>query len=120
MDKNFLLDDTGDVVISNNEIQMVSGDELIRQTLKSVLSTNKGEWFLNEGEGIQFKNIFVKNPLEEEIKSEIFDGLLQIDDTFVLEFFEMNLDAVERLLTVKFTASNADGYTEQGVNSWEM
>lgn len=120
MEKGFLLDNTGDVVIRNNEIQMVSGDELVRQTLQSVLSTNKGEWFLNEDEGINFRNILVKNPSEDEIKNEIFNGLLQIDDTFLMESFNMSLDTSKRLLTVDFTAVNEDGQTVQGTNSWNM
>lgn len=120
MEKGFLLDEFGDVMIQNGEIQMVSGDALMRQTLKSILSTNKGEWFLNEEEGIQFRSILVKNPLEEEIKNEIFGGLLQIDDTFIMDSFDMDLHADTRLLTVHFTASNADGHTIQSDNSWEM
>lgn len=50
----------GDVVIENNEIQMVSDAELIRQTVETVLNTNKGEWFFDEDEGINFDNILGK------------------------------------------------------------
>ena len=55
----------GDVVIENGEIQMVSGAELTRQTVETVLGTNKGEWFFNADEGITFSNILGKKGLKE-------------------------------------------------------
>lgn len=59
--KGFQLDSNGDIVISGGHIQMVDGDELLRQTVQSVLGTNKGEWVLNTDEGIDFKNILGKH-----------------------------------------------------------
>lgn len=47
----------GDLVITNNEIELVEGNELKRQTIQSVLSTNKGEWFFDAEEGIDFQSI---------------------------------------------------------------
>lgn len=58
----------GDVVIENNEIQMISDAELIRQTVETVLNTNKGEWFFNADEGINFENILGK---KKKVKSTI-------------------------------------------------
>lgn len=57
--KGFMLSD-GDLVITNNEIVMTQGNELISQTIQCVLSTNKGEWIFDEEEGIDFDNIFGK------------------------------------------------------------
>lgn len=51
----------GDVAIENNIVQMTSGAELLRQTVETVLNTNKGEWWLNPDEGINFSNILGKN-----------------------------------------------------------
>ena len=64
--KGFMLDDNGDVVIKDRAIQMVEGNELTRQKVQSVLSTNKGEWPLNTEEGIAFKNILGKSRIEEK------------------------------------------------------
>lgn len=50
----------GDLVISNNEIEQVEGDELTVQTIQQVLSTNKGEWLFDAEEGINFDNILGK------------------------------------------------------------
>lgn len=58
--KGFALDEKGDLIIENNEIVMVNGNDLLKQNVKSVLSTNKGEWSLNVEEGINFNNILGK------------------------------------------------------------
>ena len=47
----------GDLVIENEKITMVEGTELTAQTIKYVLSTNRGEWQFDTEEGIYFKNI---------------------------------------------------------------
>lgn len=109
--KGFNLTDTGDVEIKNNKIVLLSGDELLRQTIEKVLNTNKGEWFGNEDEGITFQNILGKNIDEETIKNEILEGLLQIDSSFILSDFSMSLDENTRGLTVSFKATNEDGET---------
>lgn len=36
---------------------MIDGVDLINQTVKTVLGTNKTEWFLNVDEGIEFNNL---------------------------------------------------------------
>ena len=64
--KGFKLTSSGDVEIKNNQIQMIDGNELLRQTVECVLGTNKGEWFLNPDEGINFRNILGKRIPEQE------------------------------------------------------
>lgn len=44
----------------NHQIEMVEGAELTCQKIKTVLGTNKGEWFFDEEEGINFDNIIGK------------------------------------------------------------
>lgn len=58
--KGFALDERGDLIIENGVIQMVHGTDLTTQTLKSVLSTQKGEWFFNQDEGIEINEILGK------------------------------------------------------------
>lgn len=65
--KGFKLTSSGDVEIKNNQIQMIEGSELLRQKVECVLGTNKGEWFLNPDEGINFRNILGKRtPVQEQ------------------------------------------------------
>lgn len=104
--KGFELDQNGDVVI-NNDISMVSDIEHIGTMVRTILSTNKGEWFLNSEEGIAFENILKKNPDMDIIKNEIQKGLLQVDSSFVLE--EIECSEKDRNLVISFKARNADG-----------
>ncbi len=115
--KGFLLDGKGDIVISGNEIQMIDGNELLRQTVQTVEGTNKGEWFLNTEEGINFGTIFVKNPDFNAIRDEILSGLQQVDETFLLNSFEHTLDS-NRKLKITFSATNSSGQTVTGAQSY--
>ena len=64
----------GDVLIEKNEIQMISGAELLCQTVKSVLNTNKGEWYFDEDEGIEFSNILGKKaPIKTNDSTGIYE-----------------------------------------------
>lgn len=68
--KGFALDEHGDVLIANGEIQMINGTDLTVQTVKTVLSTNKGEWTFNENEGINFHNILGKKYTEPKTAND--------------------------------------------------
>ena len=45
---------------------------------------------------------------EEEVKSELLGALVQVDPSFILTNFRMELDSKSRKLTVYFKAENAD------------
>lgn len=109
--KGFALDSNGDLLIEGNRISMISGEDLIRQTVQTVLGTNKGEWSLNIDEGIDFSNILGKKKSDDIIKNEILQGLLQIDESFVLDSFSCEIDKINRKLVISFTARNGDGET---------
>lgn len=115
--KDFQLENN-DVKIKGNKIQMIAGDNLLSQKIQKVLSTNKGELFYNEDEGIDFRNILKKNTTEDEVKAEILDGLLQIDESFVLTEFNMQLDSSTRQLAVKFVAETSEGEAIEMETSW--
>lgn len=114
--KNFALDDKGDVLIKDNVIQMVDDTELICQTCQTVLGTNVKEWFLNENEGIKFRNILIKNPDFDVIRNEVKRGLLQVDSTFALDSFEYQVK--NRRLYISFSATNGVGTTVKGGQSY--
>lgn len=109
--KGFALDDNGDVIIQNNKNKIIQDTELIRQNIKTILSTNNNEWFLNTNEGINFNNILGKKKDDEIIKNEILQGIRQVDDTFVLESFNCDFDKKARKLKINFTARNSKGVT---------
>lgn len=109
--KGFKLTQAGDVEIKHNKIQMIADDELTRQTIQYLLSTNKGEWFGDESQGINFRNLLGKNVEDDTVKSEILDGLMQLNSTFAITDFSTERNAETRKLDVKFTATTADEET---------
>lgn len=116
--QGFKLNSNGDVVIENNSIVMVEGNELLRQQIESVLSTNKGEWVLNREEGITFSNVIGKGITEDMIRAEIQQGLLQVDSSFVLTFFEL-VPLDNRRYKVLFTAQTSNGEEISGTTYYE-
>jgi hypothetical protein len=118
--KGLLLDSKGDLVIKNHDIALTDGDNLVAQTVKMVLSTNKGEWSLNHEEGINFRNILGKAPVtsmannaqgyeEDLIKSEILQGLSQVDDTFFMTSCVTDIQKDTRTAHINFTAETDSG-----------
>ena len=55
---------------------------------------------------------------ENVIKSEIEQGIAQVDDTLTIDDFSCNVDKEKRHLKVFFTAKNPNGETVEIRNSW--
>ena len=100
------------------EIEMIDGNELLVQTVESVIGTNKGEWVINKDEGIHFKNLLGKKIDEEVIKNEVFQGLLQVDSSFFMTDFSVEIDAETRKLKIYFSAVNDNGEEVEGAHVW--
>ena len=116
----FALDESNDVLIKNNQIQMINGTELTKQTVQTVIGTNTGEWCLNENEGINFQNILGKhNPDDEIIKNEIEQGLSQVDSSFIITSFSTEFDSKLRKLDIVFQAENSEKVTVEIENTFE-
>ena len=79
--KGFALDEKGDLLIENGEIQLVHGAELTMQTIKSVLGTQKGEWFLNSDEGVNHNEILGKKRYASQNSA--------LDNQYIKEIGEM-------------------------------
>lgn len=111
--KTFQLDNYGDVVIKNGQIQMVKDMDLIAQTLKQVLNTNLGEWFGDEEEGIDYHVILTKNPNYELIEDTINTAIQQVADGLgiELETDHFTFEVKGRELTISLTIRNSE--TEQ-------
>ena len=58
-------------------------------------------------EGIDYAVLFKKNPSEDEIRVEIEEALMRLDETFAVTEFELVMDG--RHATITFQAINGDG-----------
>lgn len=77
--KCFALDESGDVVLNQNDIQMAQGTDLIMQKIRQVLRTNRGEWSFDEKEGIPVRKILKKNPNIAMIRDYVRSVIDQVD-----------------------------------------
>lgn len=117
--KGFKLTSDGDIQLTGGIIDMIDGDELTAQKCRTVLGTNKGEWFMNGNEGISFSSMLGKNITEDMQRSQIELGLRQVDDTFSLTEFSREFDNRTRRATIKFTATNKETVTVTGEQDYE-
>jgi hypothetical protein len=103
--KTFKLDQDGDVVIVDNQIQLVEGIELVAQTLRQVLGTNLGEWFGDSEEGIDFYVILTKNPNYDLVRDTIETAVQKTAESLEVELETDNFtfDLNGRNLTIAFT-----------------
>lgn len=73
----FRLDNKGDLIIQSGELQMVHQREELVQSLERILTTNKGEWFLDSNFGLDYPQIWGKGRTTAEIRNHITQALLQ-------------------------------------------
>jgi hypothetical protein len=115
----FALDKNGDVLIENNEISIAVGDSLLQQKVLSVLRTNRGEWFFDYDQGIDFDNLLGKGVGEELARYEVERGLAQVDSTFAITEFTYEEDKTNRKAMVSFKAQNESGEKVGGEITWD-
>lgn len=112
--KTFKIDLNGDVVITGGKIEMVSGVELILQTLRQVLNTNLKEWFGDEEEGIDHSVILTKNPNYDLIQDTINTAVAKVAEQLEIELETDNFtfENVDRKLKIDFEISLETGESE--------
>lgn len=116
--KGFAMDENGDLLIENGVISIVTGDELLRQKVWTVLHTNLEEWFFDWEQGIDFDNLIGKGVGEELARYEIERGLAQVDETFAVTEFGYIADNVARKATITFKAQTESGEEVGGEFTW--
>jgi phage baseplate assembly protein W len=75
--KTLLLNQEGDFVLEQGSFLWVEGDEELAQSVRVILQTRLGEWFLNLGLGLDRNTILGKNFNEVEAKSSIIEALAE-------------------------------------------
>ena len=107
------LDEGWDVVFdrvkTNRQLETVDAGEEICQCVKQVLTTKKGEWFLNSAFGIDLEKLMGKHVDMDAARDEIYDGIMQ--DPRITEVLEIRLipDYGRRNMKVTFKAKANDG-----------
>lgn len=104
-----MLDDEGDLAFERDDFVLVSGPAEVRQRLEIRLRAQVGEWLLDQGWGVRWREIIVgqKSPDLPQIEAEFKDVILTTEGVLSLESFELALNT-SRQLTVSFVALVAD------------
>jgi len=101
--KTLLLNESGNLEFDGqNSLRMVEGADEMRQSVRLLLQTNTGEWFLNTGHGLEYMSILGQKPNEEELRvafMEAFEQEPRIEEVLSLNF---EFDRLDRHLTVNF------------------
>lgn len=104
--KGFAVDSHGDVVIETNDIKLVYDTDLLIQKIRQVLSTNRGEWWMDPKEGIPVQNVLKKNPNIPMVRDYVRNAVSQVDQS--LQVTHCDITAEGRTLRITFSVSGAD------------
>lgn len=101
----------GDLVFDGQgNLVMVEGEDEIVQSIERILTTNKGEWFLNLEHGLDYQEIQGKGRDIEGIKLAITEAILQEERVSEVEKIDLFLDK-DRHLKINVTARLQGGDT---------
>ena len=106
------IDTTGDLVIENGDVVLVSGLAAIGQHVAMRLRSFKGEWFLDQGAGVPyFQEVLQKGTPPSRIRALIRQTILETEGIASVDELELDYDGATRSLTVAFKATAVDGET---------
>jgi phage baseplate assembly protein W len=106
----FLDPETDDLAVDDfGNIKMVDGVDEQKQSVRLLLGTNTGEWFLDTLHGLAYQYLQVKNPNETEIRGAFLQAFDQ--EARIQEVQELTVDFnhSSRHLAVKFKLRMEDG-----------
>lgn len=103
----FKLTQDGDIELYGGDIALVDGVKLEQQTIRTVLQTNKGEWYFNTDEGIDFYAILGKGNTEDMARSQVINGVHQVNPNRNIEDFTYKTNG--RTAVIDFTAKEQGG-----------
>lgn len=102
---DFMLSPQGDVVIKDNNLSMLEGNEIYIQAFRQLLQTRLGEYFLNSDEGMDF-DVFLgrKEFNEDEMTQALYDVASQLNEFVKFARIDFDFDKASRKLTIYFEA----------------
>ncbi len=99
-----------DLLIQNNDLVLVDGQQAILQDILQTLSFLYGEWFLNNQIGIPyFQQILVKNPDQRAIDAIFIDAILGVPGVQSLSLYQFIPSYQYRNLAIEFIAQTTSG-----------
>ena len=101
-----------DILIENDKLSIVDGDDALVQHLTIRLQFFLSEWFLDLRVGIGYlQEILIKNPNLIRVRTIFREAILTTTGIASLERFDLTVNSATRGLAVSFTAAKDDGGT---------
>lgn len=107
--KSILLTNEGDFQLNEGSFSWIEGDLELAQSVRVLIQTRKGEWFLNEEHGMDRTSILGKNFNANETKSDIIEVVSQEPRIAAIE--KIDFVTLNRVLYVDLTLRKDDGTT---------
>ncbi|QAS52800.1 DUF2634 domain-containing protein [Halobacillus litoralis] len=117
--KTFALNQSGDLLLENGDMVEIDGAEEIKQSLSLILSTNKGEWFLDPEMGLDF-NALLDKPSDTRIRAAVIEAISQESRVQTIDHIAINQDRQKRVVYIHFkvtTSTNEQIESEVSVNA---
>src|SRR5574342_273472 len=111
---NFKMVDNDIVLDGQNNISLIYDDDEFVQSLREILSTNAGEWFLNDEHGLRRFDILGQKFVQNEAIDIVSEAIFQHEDVDRIETLDLDFDRKIRKLTVKFEVVKKTGETVAG------
>lgn len=105
----------GDLVLENGEFVMLEGEEEEAQCIERVLTTNQGEWFLNQLHGLDYAHIFTKPFDEDRARLSIIEAINQDPRVESVEEIDFQFDRQSRHMVVAVRVKMVTGSTIEEV-----
>lgn len=102
MAKTLKVTDTGDMDFTGNSFSIITDSEEVQQSIKSILSIRKGEWFLDTEFALSHENLIGAKFDEDKIILDVRDALADEERIETVESIEVSFDATTRQVTINF------------------
>ncbi|WP_425447725.1 hypothetical protein [Dethiothermospora halolimnae] len=109
--KTFKIKDNDLSFDGSNNIEIVEGKDEEVQSVERVLTTNTGEWFLNELHGLAYKWLQRKQYNGYRIRTEVAKAILQEDRVKEIKELIVDIDRPRRKLKIDFEVLMKSGNT---------
>lgn len=104
---------TGDLLIVDFDLAIVSGVDQIAQNLAIRLRFILGEWYLNTLAGLPYyQYFFIKNPNQIQVETFLKDEISNTTGVIQITSFSSAYDGQNRKFSVNFACQTIDGNLE--------
>lgn len=101
---------THDLQLANGDFLVIDHKERIAQQLRITLWEWLGEWFLDERDGVPYREyILVKNPNIKHIRQVLTENIAKVEGVNRIEELNLNYDTKNRNLIVDFSVDTDEG-----------